>query len=69
MYLIIFKEDADSDNYLKVVDEITENDLHFFESGWVDIINMMEGTKLDNEGNWEQIEMVGDSPHESHYSS
>lgn len=55
MFLVIFKEEVEGEDYMHVSEELTREDVHFLKNGWVDIVNCDDGTRLNVEGDWENI--------------
>lgn len=67
MFLIIFKEEVDSGEYMHKVDSLSKEDMRFFQNGWIDIINMETGEMLSEEGDWVEIPSAEESENVEKY--
>lgn len=68
MFLIIFKEEVDSGDYMHRVDSLSKEDMRFFQNGWVDIVDMETGKMLDENGDWQSIPSAEESENVEKYT-
>jgi hypothetical protein len=68
MFLIIFKEEVESGDYMHRVEVLSKEDMRFFQNGWIDIVNMETGDMLTEDGDWIEVPSAEESENVEKYT-
>jgi hypothetical protein len=68
VFLIIFKEEVESGDYMHRVEVLSKEDMRFFQNGWIDIVNMETGDMLTEDGDWVEVPSAEESENVEKYT-